>query len=306
MAFREIKTQMDNPELFEIREEMLEMDVEILEDNKTATLPLPPFRQSDFDNNGMLKISTLHSIIDVALVIMLSKNEKFTNRNYLEFHKIADRRIFFMVCAASKIDKKFYSLNLQQPAFAIKSTLRHIGKSSTSGIARLICMNTGYVYVERITQFAVVDPVSRQPLPVPSWWYNKYIELMKQEDQPIRMSLLEAPIHAFECEIKVPSAHMDFNQHTAASAYISYFIDAACKAALAGFFSKIKNDFRLYPITALDVSYHGESRVDDLLCIRLWENKDRPFVVHGIMTKNSAQIFQCTTTLSDEMDKAET
>ena len=98
----------------------------------------------------------------------------------------------------------------------------------------------------------------------------------------------------------MPLDHIDINQHTTASAYLLYVTKAACKATLTGFFTKIKNDFRLYPIYTLEVSYHGESKVNDLLHIRVWENEDNLFFVHFIVMKSDGEkILQCTMSVRD-------
>ncbi|CAH1794138.1 unnamed protein product [Owenia fusiformis] len=274
-------------------------DVSMKGDGSEAYVILPGLSYYDFDRTGNPNIWKLQKLLSLARGIVYHDTTNSTGKPYVEYNEMIKDRFTFMASAEIELSDEFYKMagSVQVP-LSVHVNLGYIGNSSILSMANAYHgVNNGWLIKSKNT-IVTVDPETRRPKPLPSWWKEKYRPICS-ESGPFKKEKILKATNCYRYETKVRWSDTDRYKHTNQASYIYFCLDAATDASLSNFYENIQGDFCKYHIKKITMGYHGESVANDTVVIETWQMEDKD-TVHFQISKKGIEnvIFQCTIVLS--------
>ena len=167
----------------------------------------------------------------------------------------------------------------------------YVGKSSFS--FEIVLNNYTAHIATAVLTFVYVDFKSRRPVPFPGWFRDVRAEKASvlQPLPPQRLPTPEIPEAVFRYETRAIFSDIDFNKHVNQSVYVRWCTDAGAEAASRRFYKDFRQDIGVYDIEKMEVKYIGEGMLDDEFVVNTWQDKEIPFTIHFVVTKQGKVSF---------------
>ena len=211
--------------------------------------------------------------------------------NETDVHK---RSLFMTVRLKMEIFPGFYQETganfLKILPVKIITELGYVGSTSQAWKGEIQNKDGKVLATERVV-FVCVNEESRRPVPLPSWFREKYAAFTKPKNQSQAVKKVAKPKHGFfSYKMKTAFSDTDLNLHVNKGSYVRYCVDCAETATAVGFYSVIKENFLLYRAKSLTTQYSGESRAGEELIVHTWEDASNPLLLYFQIEKEEKSI----------------
>lgn len=187
---------------------------------------------------------------------------------------------------------------LEKPA-QVLATTELLGFASSSLIMRTTLTNpaSGSVLGRLRFKYVLVDSVSRKSKRLPEWFKTHYRFLSGEPTVSYKDPRVPAEHEGFSFIYRIRDTDTDFNKHANNSVYYRLCIHTAAQALSNGVFKTFsqKNLFQ-YDVVQTSAVYARECRLDDKICVFVFEDKEQPAVIHNIITRGRTLLFKSTLT----------
>ncbi|XP_053409271.1 uncharacterized protein LOC123561343 isoform X2 [Mercenaria mercenaria] len=267
----------------------------VSEDRFSAEVLLPGLSYTDFDQKigGKVALWSLGKVFESMRWLVMAAG--FINYPNLMYKR---NRTLFVGGHVFTLSRDFHNLRYAN-VFGHKNMLKsviyisHVGKSSYTISTDLYDYTSGEKLCSYRTVQVFVDRQSRKPVPLPAEFLeNADVHLKTVERHTMRRKPLPTiPSQAFHYEVKVLHSDCDANHHVNQAVYLKWCSDAASLGALKGHFSHFKRHIELYPLKAAEYHYIGETLVNDIVTVNVWEDCDDERALQFAVMKNGQTVF---------------
>ena len=181
-----------------------------------------------------------------------------------------------------------------------------VGKSSYTVATDLYDFKSGIKLCSYRTIQVFVDRQSRKPVALPPEIFSGLDDHLKTvERQTIKRDKTPViPSNAFQYEIKALHSDSDFNFHVNQAIYIKWCSDAGSMGAVKGHFTYFNRHIELYPLKSTVYHYLGETLVNDIVTVNVWEDCAGPDkILQFAVIRNGKIIFVLKMEFFDEGPK---
>ncbi|XP_052806335.1 uncharacterized protein LOC128235562, partial [Mya arenaria] len=154
-------------------------------------------------------------------------------------------------------------------------SLTNVGKSSKNLNCKLFHSDTNKQFVSCDVADVLVDPETRKPTPIPTWWtdeFGKGIPTFKPPDPPF--SDVEKNGDLYQSETKVMYSDTDSYQHCNWTSYMKFSYDSMMDHLIrGGGYDWVTLDDVKAGIRDVDILYRSEAMLGDTLTVQSWSTR---------------------------------
>ncbi|XP_060589765.1 uncharacterized protein LOC132744969 isoform X2 [Ruditapes philippinarum] len=268
----------------------------VSEDKFSAEVLLPGLSYTDFDQKigGKVGLWSLGKVFESIRSVAMATGFMY----YLDLlHK--PNRTLFVGGHVLTLNKDFHNIRYSN-MFGRKNFLKadiyisDVGKSSYTVATDLYDFQSGVKLCSCKTIQVFVDKQLRKPVPLPEEIFvglDNHLKSVKRQTIK-REKMPSIPSEAFQYEIKALHSDSDFNHHVNQAMYIKWCSDAGSLGAHKGHFSYFKRHIELYPLKSAEYQFIGETLVNDIVTVNVWEDvtvKDK--VLRFAVTRSGRIVF---------------
>lgn len=262
-------------------------------DNKKveATMRHPGLEFRDYDKTGKPKLWEMMSLCSSSRVYMHHVAIDDVGSTFRDFKDLTKDHMTFLVTSQLTFSKALYDMSILNNPLLIKVQGGYIGNTSLNALTTVSLDENSTELMSNINQVVYIDPETRKPTPLPSWWKEKYAESSKEKSSLI-IDKFKRPLKTGHQRFQVTWTYTDGYEHANWTSYARYAVDSAhlCskEGILKNFEENIKNG-----VSNIQLHYYGESVQGDYLDIHTWEDSEDSKKLYFDISKDEKSIFQC-------------
>ena len=255
---------------------------------KATTVHIPGHDLLSFDRTANLGFYSISRMIELDRLMDVSNGKYETC-----FKMFLSKKDLLAVVAAHElhVSKEMYTnASLVRP-MVYESKLGYVGTTSLSCIATYHDEKTGKQLLISEIHLAIRNSATNKPWVIEDETRQQYKISVTKEKTAIPHPP-KRPQQTFKYKILVRHSDHDKLFHVNQGSFISFCLDCATEASLAGFYPGFHGDIAWYHVKDAYVIYRGESFAGDVLNVVTWEGSN--YSVHFEIEKADDVILHCT------------
>ncbi|XP_063440373.1 uncharacterized protein LOC134721359 [Mytilus trossulus] len=262
-------------------------------DNKKveATMRHPGLEFRDYDKTGKPKLWEMMSLCSSSRVYMHHVAIDNIGSTFRDFKDLTKDHMTFLVTSQLTFSKALYNMSILNNPLLIKVQGGYIGNTSLNALTTVSLDGNSTELMSNINQVVYIDPETRKPTPLPSWWKEKYAESAKEKSSLI-IEKFKRPLKTGHQRFQVTWTYTDGYEHANWTSYARYAIDSAHLCSKEGILKQFEENIE-NGVSKIELHYYGESLQGEYLDIYTWEDSEDSKKLYFDISKDEKSIFQC-------------